>query len=90
MLFGSTTRRFGTISIFPSIPMATYRIMHALSSESRTGADAVNLSQPRRAASRGLDRRRFQAMPLHHVERGQQLTDQCQDRPQQRALIGRD
>src|SRR6516165_3384933 len=28
-------------------------------------------------------------MPLHHVERGQQLTDQRQDRPQQRALIGR-
>src|SRR5215471_8736853 len=24
MLFGSTTRRFGTISIFPSIPIATY------------------------------------------------------------------
>jgi hypothetical protein len=24
MLFGSTTRRFGTISIFPSIPVATY------------------------------------------------------------------
>src|SRR6516165_5802565 len=27
MLFGSTSRRFGTISIFPSIPIATYRIM---------------------------------------------------------------
>src|SRR6516162_6339223 len=25
-------------------------------------------------------------MPLHHVERGQQLTDQRQDRPQQRAV----
>src|SRR6516165_11039588 len=30
MLFGSTSRRFGTISIFPSIPIATYRIMHIL------------------------------------------------------------
>src|SRR6516225_240615 len=30
MLFGSTSRRFGTISIFASIPMATYRIMHVL------------------------------------------------------------
>jgi hypothetical protein len=28
-------------------------------------------------------------MRLHQVERGQQLTDQRQDRPQQRALIGR-
>src|SRR5215472_8043517 len=30
MLVGSTSRRFGTISIFPSIPIATYRIMHLL------------------------------------------------------------
>src|SRR6516165_5022305 len=27
MWFGATSRRFGTISIFPSIPIATYRIM---------------------------------------------------------------
>src|SRR5262252_6254072 len=30
MLFGSTSRRFGTISIFPSIPIATYRTMRLL------------------------------------------------------------
>src|SRR6516165_9408761 len=30
MLFGSTSRSFGTVSIFPSIPIATYRITHFL------------------------------------------------------------
>src|SRR6516225_9942934 len=30
MLFGSTSRRFGPISIFPSIPIAIYRIIHIL------------------------------------------------------------
>ena len=46
MLFGSTSRRFGTISTFPSIPIATYRIMHLLRKVVQ-GADAgsVNLSQ---------------------------------------------
>src|SRR6516162_282037 len=39
MLFGSTSRSFGTISIFPSVPITTYRIMHILRKVVQ-GADA--------------------------------------------------
>ena len=94
MLFGSTSRRFGTISIFPSIPIATYRIMLLLRKVVQVQMPSESTCRSRSASlpADRLDRRpvTFQVMPLHHVERGQQVTDQRQDRPQQRALIGRD
>src|SRR5262249_14947430 len=46
MLFGSTSRRFGTISIFPSTPIATYRIMLILGKVVQdANAGRVTLSQ---------------------------------------------
>src|SRR5262252_4864414 len=53
MLFGSTSRRFGTISIFPSIPIATYRIMHILRKVVRAQMPGESACRNRRGRHEG-------------------------------------